>query len=114
MMRKFKSPITSSIPASSQAMSPCTLRHMACIGQESAAPLINVSSGLGFVPMAMMPVYCASKSGLHAFSLAMRVQLARLGFKVFEIVPPMVDTALNPAGRAKRASPRSRLVRPPH
>jgi uncharacterized oxidoreductase len=64
--------------------------------------LINVSSGLGFVPMARMPVYCASKAGMHAFSMAIRVQLAKLGVKVFEIVPPMVDTALNPAGRAKR------------
>jgi uncharacterized oxidoreductase len=64
--------------------------------------LINVSSGLGFVPMAHMPVYCASKAGMHAFSMAMRVQLRKLGVKVFEIVPPMVDTALNPAGRAKR------------
>lgn len=64
--------------------------------------LINVSSGLGFVPMANMPVYCASKAGLHAFTMTMRVQLRRLGIKVFEIVPPMVDTNLNPAGRAKR------------
>ena len=52
--------------------------------------------------MANMPVYCASKAGMHAFSLAIRVQLAKLGVKVFEIVPPMVDTDLNPAGRAKR------------
>jgi uncharacterized oxidoreductase len=64
--------------------------------------LINVSSGLGFVPMAHMPVYCASKAGMHVFSMVMRVQLAKLGVKVFEIVPPMVDTALNPAGRAMR------------
>jgi len=64
--------------------------------------LINVSSGLGFVPMAAMPVYCASKAGMHALSMVMRVQLGKLGIKVFEIVPPMVDTALNPAGRAKR------------
>jgi uncharacterized oxidoreductase len=71
--------------------------------------LINVSSGLGFVPRANMPVYCASKAGLHAFSMAMRVQLARLGVKVFEIVPPMVDTALNPRGRAKRGGERAGL-----
>lgn len=64
--------------------------------------LINVSSGLGFVPMANMPVYCASKAGMHAFSMAMRVQVGKLRMKVFEIVPPMVDTALNPLGRAKR------------
>lgn len=64
--------------------------------------LINVSSGLAFHTMAEMPVYCASKAGVHAFSVAMRAQLARLGVKVFEVIPPMVDTALNPAGRAKR------------
>ncbi len=64
--------------------------------------LINVSSGLGFVPMANMPVYCASKAGMHVFSMTMRVQLAPLGMKVFEIVPPAVDTALNSKGRAKR------------
>ena len=64
--------------------------------------LINVSSGLGFIPMATMPVYSASKAGMHAFSMAIRVQVARLGMQVFEVVPPMVDTALNPSGRAKR------------
>jgi len=64
--------------------------------------VVNVSSGLGFVPMVGMPVYCASKAGMHVFSMTLRVQLARMGVKVFEIVPPGVDTALNPVGRAKR------------
>jgi len=71
--------------------------------------LINISSGLGFVPMAAMPVYCASKAGMHAFTMAMRVQLARLGMKVFEIVPPMVDTDLNAEGRARRGGYRAKL-----
>ncbi len=71
--------------------------------------LINVSSGLGLVPMARMPVYCASKAGMHAFYIAMRVQLGKTGVKVFEIVPPMVDTALNPGGRAKRGGFRAGL-----
>jgi uncharacterized oxidoreductase len=64
--------------------------------------LINVSSGLGFVPMANMPIYSASKAGLHAFSMAIRVQLSKLGVKTFEIVPPPVDTGLNPAGCTQR------------
>jgi uncharacterized oxidoreductase len=72
------------------------------LARNPQSALINVSSGLGFVPMANMPVYCASKAGMHAFSMAIRVQLAKLGMKVFEVVPPMVDTALNPMGRAKR------------
>lgn len=70
-------------------------------GKKEAA-IINVSSGLGFVPAARMPVYSATKAGLHAFSLALRHQLLKLGIKVFEVVPPAVDTELNPAGRAQR------------
>jgi uncharacterized oxidoreductase len=64
--------------------------------------IINVSSGLGFVPAAKMPVYSATKAGLHAFSLALRFQLAKVGIEVVEVVPPAVDTELNQEGRAAR------------
>ena len=72
-------------------------------GKKEAA-IINVSSGLGFVPAARMPVYSATKAGLHAFSMALRHQLLKLGIRVFEVVPPAVDTELNPEGRAKRGN----------
>jgi uncharacterized oxidoreductase len=72
-------------------------------GKKEAA-IINVSSGLGFVPAARMPVYSATKAGLHAFSLALRHQLKNKGIKVFEVVPPAVDTELNQEGRAKRGN----------
>ncbi len=72
-------------------------------GKPSAA-ILNVSSGLGFVPGARVPVYSAAKAGLHAFSLAMRHQLAKIGIHVHEIVPPVVDTELNPEGRAHRGN----------
>jgi uncharacterized oxidoreductase len=71
---------------------------------EKEAAIINVSSGLGFVPAAKMPVYSATKAGLHAFSMALRHQLLKSGIKVFEVVPPAVDTELNPEGRAKRGN----------
>ncbi|MGA2547427.1 MAG: SDR family NAD(P)-dependent oxidoreductase [Rectinemataceae bacterium] len=73
--------------------------HLA--GKNEAA-IINVSSGLGFVPAAKMPVYSATKAGLHAFSMALRHQLKALGIKVFEVIPPAVDTELNREGRAGR------------
>lgn len=72
-------------------------------GKKDAA-IINVSSGLGFIPAARMPVYSASKAGIHAFSMALRQQLLKVGIKVFEVVPPAVDTELNPEGRAKRGN----------
>lgn len=70
--------------------------------KNSGAAIINVSSGLGFIPMARMPVHSASKAGLHAYSMALRHQLSSIGMQVFEIVSPAVDTELNPIGRAVR------------
>jgi uncharacterized oxidoreductase len=78
-------------------------------GKKKSA-IINVSSGLGFVPAARMPVYSATKAGLHAFSMALRHQLLKLGIKVFEVVPPAVDTELNPEGRAKRGNYKANLT----
>ena len=72
-------------------------------GKKEAA-IINVSSGLGFVPAARMPIYSATKAGIHAFSMALREQLLKIGIKVFEVVPPAVDTELNFDGRAKRGN----------
>ena len=73
------------------------------------AAIVNVTSGLGFVPAARMPVYSATKAGLHAFSMALRRQLKPVGIQVIEIVPPAVDTKLNPEGRAARGHFRAGL-----
>jgi len=75
-----------------------------------AAAVINVTSGLGFIPAARMPVYSATKAGLHAFSMALRHQLQKTGVKVFEVVPPAVDTDLNPKGRAARGNFKAGLL----
>ena len=74
------------------------------LAKNKGAAIVNVSSGLGFVPAARMPVYSASKAGLHAYCMAVRLQLSKVGIKVFEVVPPAVDTELNPSGRAKRGN----------
>ncbi|MGD8426715.1 MAG: SDR family NAD(P)-dependent oxidoreductase [Balneolaceae bacterium] len=58
------------------------------------AAIINISSGLAFTPIAWMPIYCATKAALHSFSLSIRHQLRNTSIKVFEIIPPSVDTEL--------------------
>jgi uncharacterized oxidoreductase len=58
------------------------------------AAIINITSGLAFVPIAMMAVYCATKAAMHSLTMSMRYQLKQTGIKVFEIAPPSVDTEL--------------------
>ena len=74
------------------------------LSDKENATIVNVSSGLAFMVerAARTPVYCATKAGLHAFSIAQRIQLASLGIKVVEIIPPMVESELNIEGRRKR------------
>ncbi len=71
------------------------------------ASIINVSSGLGFIPSSRMPVYSATKAGLHAFSMALRHQIAQTGITVVEVIPPAIDTELNQAGRTQRGNYRA-------
>lgn len=58
------------------------------------AAIINISSSLGFVPKANKPVYSATKAAIHSFSLSLRFQLKDTIVKVFEVIPPVVDTEL--------------------
>ncbi|MCB1120631.1 MAG: SDR family NAD(P)-dependent oxidoreductase, partial [Verrucomicrobiae bacterium] len=54
----------------------------------------NVSSGLAFAPKKCAPVYCATKAGLHSFTLSLRNQLEGSPVKVFELIPPLAETAM--------------------
>jgi uncharacterized oxidoreductase len=64
-----------------------------------SATIINISSGLAFMPMFDTPIYNATKAAIHTYSLVLRQQLKDTSVKVIEIVPPMVDTDLNKEGR---------------
>lgn len=65
--------------------------------KQERALIANVSSGLAFVPIAAMPVYCATKAALHSFTLSLRHQLKPSGIEVVEIIPPAVRTNLGGA-----------------
>jgi uncharacterized oxidoreductase len=62
--------------------------------KQQSAVIVNVSSGLAFVPMAISPVYSASKAGLHAYTQALRMQLKDTNIVVLELAPPVTDTPL--------------------
>lgn len=70
--------------------------------KQKESAIINVSSGLGIVPLVIVPIYSATKSALHSFSISLRKQLESTTVKVFEILPPIVDTELDNGARDKR------------
>jgi uncharacterized oxidoreductase len=63
------------------------------LGKPHAA-ILNVTSGLAFMPSALTPTYCASKAALHSYTESLRYQLRETAIQVIELIPPMVQTAL--------------------
>lgn len=73
------------------------------------AAIINVSSCLALFPKKSAPIYCASKAALHIGTKSLRYQLENTAIKVFEIIPPLVDTPMT-EGRGKGKVSSKQLV----
>ena len=63
--------------------------------RQSTATIVNVTSGLAFVPLPMKPIYCATKAAMHSYTQSLRVQLKLSSVKVVELAPPAVATDFN-------------------
>ena len=72
--------------------------------------IVNVTSGLAFVPRTTVPVYCATKAAFHSFTLSLRHQLANTPIEVVEIAPPAVDTDLGGPGLHTHGVPLDEFV----
>ncbi|MBC7451478.1 MAG: SDR family NAD(P)-dependent oxidoreductase [Cytophagales bacterium] len=59
---------------------------------QAEAFIINVSSIVAFVPGHKLPTYSASKAALHSYTQTLRLSLSHTSVKVFELMPPLVDT----------------------
>jgi len=56
--------------------------------------VINVSSGLAFVPVPAMPIYSATKAAVHSYTQSLRFQLEDSGVGVIDLMPPAVRTEM--------------------
>jgi uncharacterized oxidoreductase len=64
--------------------------------RQRQSAIINVSSGLAFVPLAITPTYNATKAAIHSYTMALRRQLQDTSVEVLELIPPAVQTDLMP------------------
>jgi uncharacterized oxidoreductase len=62
------------------------------------AAIVNVTSGLAFVPLPDTPTYSATKAAIHSYTLALR-KLLEGKVEVIELAPPGVQTDLTPVRR---------------
>jgi uncharacterized oxidoreductase len=61
---------------------------------QKRSAIVNVSTGLAFVPLAISPIYCAAKAAIHSFTQSLRIQLKNTNIAVFELAPPLTETPL--------------------
>jgi uncharacterized oxidoreductase len=74
------------------------------------AAIMNVSSGLAFVPLAYTPTYCATKAAIHSYTQSLRYQLRGSTTEVLELIPPYVATDLLGGADDPRAMPLDKFI----
>jgi uncharacterized oxidoreductase len=78
--------------------------------KQPRATIMNVSSGLAFLPLALTPTYCATKAAIHSYTHSLRHQLRSTSIEVLELIPPYVQTDLMNGAEDPRAMPLKQFI----
>lgn len=78
--------------------------------RQPSASIVNTSSVLGFVPMAVSAVYSSTKAALHSYTMSLRYMLKDTSVSVQEIAPPWVQTDLLNSKEEPRAMPLQQFI----
>ena len=71
-----------------------TAALLSTLQKQNHATIMNVTSGLAFLPLALTPTYCATKAAIHSYTQSLRYQLQGTSVEVLELIPPYVATTL--------------------
>ncbi|MEO8147821.1 MAG: SDR family NAD(P)-dependent oxidoreductase [Bacteroidia bacterium] len=77
---------------------------------KSLNTIMNVTSGLSFVPLIKVPVYSATKAFFHSFTLSLHALLKSKNIEVVEVIPPALNTDLGGKGIHDHAPPVSDFI----
>jgi len=78
--------------------------------RQKEAYVINNSSVLGFVPLALAAVYSSTKAAMHSYTLSLRYKLKGTPVKVLEVAPPWVQTDMLNSNNEPRAMPLAEFI----
>ena len=65
------------------------------LARQPGATIVNVTSGLAFVPLVTTPTYNATKAAIHSYTISLR-EVLKGSVEVIELAPPAVQTGLTP------------------
>lgn len=95
-------PDTMSRVIATNLLGPITLTSLLIpqLKSRPGAAIVNITSALAFVPMAIAPTYSATKAAMHAYTESVRFLLQDSGIQVVEVAPPRVETEMDGPGDA--------------
>jgi len=73
--------------------------------KNSKGTVINVTSVLALINLPVLGNYCISKSALHSFTQALRVEFGLFGGEVYEVLPGPIETRMTEGSQMPKTSP---------
>lgn len=87
-----------------------TEKLLPALKKQKEAAIVNVSSIVAFVP-GRLATYSASKAALHSYTQSLRLYLEAFpNLKVFELMPPLVDTEFSAPIGGQNGIPASQVA----
>jgi len=87
-----------------------TEKLLPLLENKDESAIVNVTSIVAFVPGNSLPTYSASKAALHSYTQSLRHTYRDSSIKVFELMPPLVNTQFSKEIGGEHGIPASQVA----